>query len=110
MLPSSLPSTVPALLTPYSVTLRDDLVSSSNVLGTTRYASRSIELDSSLSPELAWATFWHEFFHVFLFDTGLHNLLKDNLQEAFCDAFGSFMTKAQKEGWLVVTPDSDDQD
>lgn len=48
------------------------------------------------------STFYHELGHVFLEQTGLHNLLKKKQEEAFCDAFGYWMARFISDNYYVL--------
>lgn len=104
-LPPSIPTHIPTLTTkPYKVSLEKDLIQSKNAFGMTNSLTRQVTLDKSLleSESILWATFWHEVFHVFLFESGLDNLLKGPVKESLCDAFGTYMTKAMEEGFIKL--------
>jgi Zn-dependent peptidase ImmA (M78 family) len=52
-------------------------------------AKREIHVDGNLTPELQWSTYYHEWVHTALDDTGLAHLLTEAQQEALCDAFST---------------------
>lgn len=95
-----IPSEIPSHLGPVAVTLDPDLMASEDCYGKTVYATREVVLQADMSPTTAWVTYWHEALHVFLFDSGLANNLKPELQETFCDSFGTWMTMAMQQGYF----------
>lgn len=98
-----IPSTFYSPLGPLKVTLSDTLASEGDVLGLCRYNERELLIDHNQPPISKWATFWHENFHMFLYDTGLHNqLASEEDEETFCDAFGTYMTGVMLQGYLEV--------
>lgn len=57
--------------------------------GTWEPSTRTIELEKKATIEHQWRVLGHELMHAMLADSGLVNLLTDEMQEAICDAAGT---------------------
>lgn len=69
-----------------------------------RHSSRQIQIDTSQDPEAQRQAFWHEVMHLFLWDSGLLNLINNKQEEFLCDAFGSYMAAAMERGYIQWGP------
>lgn len=82
------PDSMPSLLGPIPVSrvegLRDER--GTEALGIWRNSDRSIRIETNQDKTQALQTFWHEWAHVVLHDTGID--LENELAERICDAFG----------------------
>jgi len=79
------------------------MLANADLAGITDHGIKEVLIDPCEETEkIRFQVFWHEFFHVFLFETGLHNLLSDKEEETFCDAFGAYLTKLMEQGFLQV--------
>jgi hypothetical protein len=95
-----LPKALWSSLGPLGVSLEDRL--EDNALGMFTYRPRDIKIDNTGVPAIQWATFWHEVTHVALFDSGVSNCLNNELEEAVCDAVGTYLAGMTLAGCLTV--------
>lgn len=78
-----------------------------DAMGMFTYRPRTITLDKTNGPAAMWGTFWHEATHVALWDSGIHNGLTHELEEAICDAVGTFLAGMTLAGNLTVRAPKD---
>lgn len=85
-----LPSKVMGAGGPVTIKLRNSRMLAEDkereVWGTWDESRREIELDTRGSMPHQWRVFFHELTHAMLSDSGLENLLTDQVVEAICDA------------------------
>lgn len=63
---------------------------------------RLVEVHPNQSPEQKMQSLGHELMHVILWDSGLHYLIPSKVEEALCDAFGSWFQGAVKSGFIKL--------
>lgn len=102
-LPDNLPKEAFTLLGAAPVSLDGTLLTEEERFGETCLLERKIRIDATLSPTMAWKTYWHEVMHLVLEDSGAGRLdLDPKHEEALCDALGTYMTAAMKAGFISV--------
>lgn len=55
--------------------------------------TRTIMISDQCPPRFRWWVFMHECTHAAIDDSGLHNMLSGEMQEALCDAIATQQTK-----------------
>lgn len=63
---------------------------------------RTIRVHPNQHQDSKVQTLGHELMHGILWDSGLHYLLTEKMQEALCDAFGTWMVGACRAGMIVL--------
>lgn len=81
-----LPTEVSAIGRPWKVVRKTQQDLDPGILGYTSITDRVIFVRPELAKNVAEQVFAHELVHSVLFDSGIHNLLSDKMQEALCDA------------------------
>lgn len=87
-----LPRSLPSPLGPVPVLVVDSIRgadSTLNLMGGFDAARRLIYIRRGMAPAAALHVAYHEFCHVWTFDTGLSQLLPPLLLDAICDAWGT---------------------
>jgi hypothetical protein len=96
-----LPAFVWSAQGPLPVTVVEDLAETEKAWGQFTMGERSIQLagDASCSANRL-QTLCHELIHLALWDSGVHHLLPQEVEEAVCDAVGSYLAGAARAGYL----------
>jgi hypothetical protein len=98
-----LPAAVWSPQGPLPVTVVDDLAESAQAWGQFTAGERSIQLaGAASSPTNRLQTLCHELVHLALWDSGIHNLLTHEVEEAICDAVGSYLSGAIQAGYIKL--------
>ncbi len=100
-----LPATIPSLLGPVHVIQgpeTDKLLNRASELGNFRMDTREIRVYTKMPECLQLSTLGHEVFHVIAEDSGLSQLMDPKMQEAACDAFGTWFANAVMAGKLSI--------
>jgi hypothetical protein len=105
--PRKLPTEAFSVLGPVPVDHSDALLRDESALGMTKFAPRSITLDSNSGLETQWQTLAHEIVHVALWDGGVHQTLSHEQRESVCDALGTYIAAAIREGYVKLTVPKD---
>lgn len=79
--------------TTFDVVRYPELMKVSNCMGQTRQNESEVLIDSSLTGDQLWHTYYHEIVHVILGSLGRNDL---NVDEAFVDAFAGLLYQIQK--------------
>lgn len=61
-------------------------IGTQEVWGAWDEGQRTIEISTDVPPRSVWKVFFHELTHVAITDSGLDNMISDELHEAICDA------------------------
>lgn len=96
---------VPSLLGPVPVLEGrevDDVLRRDGLLGTYNLADREIRVRSDIPDCSAYQVLGHEMMHMILGDSGISNLLAPKMEEALCDAFGTWFAVALQSGKLSL--------
>jgi hypothetical protein len=64
---------------------------------------REIQLDATAGNATQLQTLAHEMGHVALWDAGTTDILTSQQEEAVCNAMGSYLAAAIREGWIKLT-------
>lgn len=71
--------------------------------GGVSFNKRTVVIHTQTSPQSEWPTYWHEAIHIALLDSGCGELLSDEVEEAICNALGSYLTGMMQAGMLKVS-------
>lgn len=74
-----------------------------DAFGIVDFEQRTIDIVGTGPMATRWQTFWHEAVHVALWDSGTHNILTEQQNEAVADAVGAFLTQMMLAGQLKVS-------
>jgi hypothetical protein len=89
---------------PLPVTVVDDLAETQRAWGQFAMGERSIQLEGAAACSAhRLQTLCHEIVHLALWDSGVHNLLDSKLEEAVCDAVGSYLSGAIQAGFIKLS-------
>jgi hypothetical protein len=97
----SLPTVLKALLGDLKVA-QEASIDGGESFGEASFRDRVIRVDATLDPNAQAQTFFHECVHYALWDSGVHNVLDRDKEEAVCDAVGSFLAKLALNGQLKL--------
>jgi len=88
-----LPRALPTPLGPVKVRRTPDLKTSAGdaCCGICHWDEGLIEISADLEDGQAWATLFHEYTHMLLFNAGLNVTLGPTVQESVCDVIGTGM-------------------
>jgi len=64
-----------------------------DTLGVTLTGKRTIIIDNTLEEDIKKSVFYHELVHAVLSITGISNMLQETIEEAVCDAIGTFLAQ-----------------
>jgi hypothetical protein len=70
-------------------------------IGQYSYITRRITLRDDLDGDTLWAVLFHEWVHVILTDAGCQGMSEEHV-EFVCDALGTALAAARREGRLVI--------
>lgn len=76
---------------------------SKSLLGSFSTGERVIRLHSKSPIGLRMSVLGHEVMHSILSDTGVSNMMEGKLEEAVCDAFGTWLAGAIQSGAITIT-------
>lgn len=99
----TIPSSIHTLLGPIPVISNrkeDKLLKMMSADGSFDTFERAIRLKTNLHEQARPAVFAHEVMHAIIYDSGLDQLIDNKMQEAICDAFGTWAASAMKAGKL----------
>src|SRR5262249_15063555 len=94
-----LPADAPTLMGPMEI--RADIKPSEKLFGQCRFDERVMRLRTDVHEVTQLQTFGHELTHTILWDSGLANVIDKEMQEAVCDAVGSWLARAMRSGDVV---------
>lgn len=97
----ALPSDIFSVLGPIPVTERE--MHKDNLLGLAEFRPREISLDDGMSLETSWQVLGHEIMHFVLWDGGVTDVLAREVEEAICNAYGTYFAAAVKAGWVKLS-------
>lgn len=100
-----LPSHVPSVIGPVPVLhgRKTDLtLNRGSLLGAFSSGERTISIHSGCPDAVTMSVLGHEVMHLVLEDAGLGHLMDSKLQEAICDAYGTWFTAAVQSGSLSL--------
>lgn len=95
-----LPKRIPSPLGPVKIVVTTPILSSKNDLcnGLWDHDARTISIDRTLESPVAWHTLFHELVHVAFTDSGIDNLLTEQMAESVCDTVASLLTSGMRAG------------
>jgi hypothetical protein len=93
-----IPASIPSVLGPVPVTHVENLRDKNGVacFGIWNPDTRSVRLDSDMALTTAWSTYWHEWLHITLWDSGVE--LKSKLAERLCDTVATARVREMLDG------------
>jgi hypothetical protein len=97
-----IPKRMFSVLGPLPVALVEELHEKDQALGMVRFKTRAVQLEKDMCPLTQWQTFWHEAAHVAMFDGGVNDGLTHELEEAVCNAMGTYFAAAVQAGYIKV--------
>ena len=90
MVVPKLPESVHSVLGPVTVrVVSRKLLPKDGRLGDYCPKQREIRLDESISLRTQWQILYHEWTHMVLYDSGLHEVVPEENHEAICEVFGT---------------------
>jgi hypothetical protein len=92
-LPAKLPKKVEGLGGAITLRVEEDLSGPEGCIGRSHFVKRIIELQDELDSATAVATFYHELFHMALYDSGQHHDFDEKQTEKLCDLVGAMMAR-----------------
>lgn len=102
---NSVPSVVPSLLGPVSVKQGqnvDKMLRKDGLLGTYDGTERVIRVRNDMPEANVYQVLGHEMMHMILNDSGVSQLVGGKMEEAVCDAFGTWFASAVMSGKLSI--------
>jgi hypothetical protein len=87
---------------PLPVLRSKTLLEDEGAFGQVMWRPREITLDATSCPATQAQTLFHEAVHVALWDSGVHNSLTDEQEEAVCDAVGNYLAAMMHAGCLTI--------